>query len=75
MPSPRKFKRLIIDPATGKFLAPGGQWTADEEHALDFTDLMSAIIACATLRTKTQVHVLLRFREGKQYDIRLTGRG
>ena len=67
---PKKFKRLIVDCATGQFFAPGGKWTLNEEEALDFNDTMSAIAASATLRVKT-AEVLFRFREGNEFDIRL----
>jgi hypothetical protein len=67
---PKKFKRLIVDCATGQFFAPGSKWTRNEEEALDFNDIMSAIAASATLRVKT-AEVLLRFREGNEFDIRL----
>jgi hypothetical protein len=68
--SPKKFKRLIVDSATGRFFAPGGKWTFNEEEALDFDDTMSAIAASATLSVKT-AEVLFRFREGNEFDIRL----
>jgi len=67
---PKQFKRLIVDSATGQFFAPGGKWTLNEEEALDFNDIMSAIAVSATLRIK-KAEVLLRFREGTEFDIRL----
>jgi hypothetical protein len=65
-----KLKRLIVNPTTGEFLARGGKWTGDEEEAIDFADIMSVIVACAKHRIK-DAEVLLRFREGEKFDVRL----
>jgi hypothetical protein len=65
-----KLKRLIVDPATGQYLARGGKWTSHEEEAIDFADIMSVIVACAKHRIK-DAEVLLRFHEGEKFDVRL----
>jgi hypothetical protein len=65
-----KLKRLIVDPATGQYLARGGKWTAHEDEAIDFADIMSVIVACAKHRIK-DAEVLLRFHEGEKFDVRL----
>ena len=71
MPGSRtKLKRLIVDPATGQYLARGGKWTSLEEEAIDFADIMSVIVACAKHRIK-DAEVLLRFHEGAKFDVRL----
>jgi hypothetical protein len=69
--SPQKLKRLIIDSATGQFLAPGGKWTPNEGEALDFCNIISAIAACGTFRIKKTAQVLVRFGDEKGFDIRL----
>ena len=69
--SRQKLKRLIIDSATGQFLAPGGKWTPNEGEALDFCNIISAIAACGTLRIKKTAQVLVRFGDEEGFDIRL----
>jgi len=66
----QNFKRLIVDPATGKYLAPGGIWTDDEEEAINFMDISSALFACAQHKIH-DAEVLLRFTHHTTPDVRL----
>jgi hypothetical protein len=71
VPTPQKhFKRLIIDSSTGKFLTEGGGWTTDENEAVVFENIVAVIAACAKHDVKS-AEVLLRFREGSNFDLRL----
>jgi len=66
----RKLRRLIVNTATGEFLAPNGKWTAHEQEAENFKDITSVLEACAKYKVE-QAEILLRFEEGHDFDMRL----
>jgi hypothetical protein len=64
------YKRLIVDPQNGKFLAPGGKWTTNEAEALDFQDIAAALMTCALQRIE-KAEILLRVSGDNGYDVHL----
>ena len=66
----RKLRRLIVNTTTGEFLAPNGKWTVHEQEAENFNDITSVLEACAKYKIE-QAEILLRFEEGRAFDMRL----
>ena len=59
-----------MNTTTGEFLAPNGKWTVHEEEAENFQDITSVLEACAKYKVE-QAEILLRFEEGRDFDMRL----